>query len=61
MKISVIIPSRNHANRIAVPLKAILEQTLPASQYEVVFVDNGSTDETVQVLAGLATEAPHLR
>ena len=49
MKISVIIPSRNHANRITVPLRAILEQTLPDSQYEVVVVDNGSTDDTVRV------------
>lgn len=61
MRISVIIPTRNHANRIAEPLKAVLGQTLPARQYEVIVVDNGSTDSTVQVLSRLAAEAPNLR
>lgn len=48
--ISVIVPVYNGAQTIASCLKALLNQTVPRSQYEVIVVDDGSTDETREVV-----------
>ena len=47
MKISVIIPAFNEEARIAATLKAILAQDF--SDFEVILVDNNSTDKTVEI------------
>jgi len=47
--ISVVVPSFNAGRWIATSLDSILGQTLPPG--EVVVVDDGSTDDTAQVLA----------
>jgi glycosyltransferase involved in cell wall biosynthesis len=44
MKISVIIPSWNRADRLAVALDSVLAQSLSA--HEIIVVDDGSTDNT---------------
>lgn len=49
--ISVIIPTRNRAELLDCALRSITLQTLPRSDYEVLVVDNGSTDGTAQVVA----------
>jgi glycosyltransferase involved in cell wall biosynthesis len=60
MYISVVIPSRNHGDRVEKPLRAIMDQTLPADRYQVIVVDNGSTDNTAQIVDSLAAEASHV-
>ncbi|EHJ61949.1 dolichyl-phosphate mannose synthase related protein [Novosphingobium pentaromativorans US6-1] len=47
--ISVIIPVWNGSDVIGRCLTALREQTLPAGQFEVIVVDNGSTDNSVQI------------
>lgn len=49
MKVSVIIPARNEARLLPGTLDALSKQTLPADQFEVLVVDNGSTDATPEV------------
>ena len=44
--ISVIIPTFNRALLLGDSLESLVHQTLPASEYEVLVVDDGSTDET---------------
>ncbi|MFH1985889.1 MAG: glycosyltransferase [Pseudomonadota bacterium] len=44
--LSVVIPTRNGADRLGAALESALHQTLAADVYEVVVVDNGSTDRT---------------
>ncbi|MCP4357234.1 MAG: glycosyltransferase [Chloroflexi bacterium] len=44
--ISVIIPAYNAARTIDVCLAALQNQTLAAAEYEVIVVDDGSTDDT---------------
>ena len=48
--ISVVIPVWNGAEAIAVCLRAIGEQTYPRELYEVFVVDNGSLDNTREVV-----------
>jgi len=47
--ISVIICSYNRANYIVQALKSLSVQSLPTSTFEVIVVDNNSTDDTASV------------
>ena len=49
MKASVIIPTRNRADALARCLESLTCQTLPAETFEVLVIDNGSTDHTPDV------------
>lgn len=42
--LSVIIPTRNRADLLQAALQSLQSQTLPAEHYEVLVIDNGSTD-----------------
>lgn len=48
--ISVIIPTRNRADLLAAALDSLTRQTLVTSEFEILIVDNGSTDNTAQVI-----------
>ena len=46
IRLSVIIPTRNRAEVLERALQSIVKQTLPTDEYEVIVIDNGSTDGT---------------
>ncbi len=50
VKLSVIIPTRNRASLLQKTLYSITRQTFPKEVFEVIIVDNGSTDNTQQVV-----------
>lgn len=52
LKVSLVIPIRNEADSIEVLIESIARQTLPPD--EVVLVDGGSTDSTVEIVERLA-------
>jgi glycosyltransferase involved in cell wall biosynthesis len=47
--ISIIVPARNAESSIAQCLDALLNQTMDASSYEIIVVDNGSADRTAEI------------
>ncbi len=49
-RISIIIPARNEAANIGNCLQAICDQTYPADLFEVIVVDDHSTDDTVSIV-----------
>ncbi|MCW3087904.1 MAG: glycosyl transferase family 2 [Sediminibacterium sp.] len=49
LKISVVICSYNRSAYINEAMESLYVQTLPRSEYEVIVVDNNSTDDTPQV------------
>jgi Glycosyl transferase family 2 len=51
--VSFVIPVLNGEQYIARCLKSIRNQSLPADQYEVLIIDNGSTDRTQQIVRDL--------
>ena len=60
-QLSVVVPVRNEAGNLA-PLIADIENACATlGPYEIVYVDDGSSDATPGVLAALAAERPHLR
>jgi glycosyltransferase involved in cell wall biosynthesis len=53
---SVIIPAHNRAEYLGDAVLSVCEQTIPPEEYEVIVVDNGSTDETRKVVESIASE-----
>lgn len=49
MDVSVIVPAYNAASTIHDCLEALTSQALPGHNYEVIVVDDGSTDETREI------------
>jgi glycosyltransferase involved in cell wall biosynthesis len=49
MLISVVIPAYNEEQYLGRCLAALARQTCPADRFEVILVDNGSTDATAEI------------
>lgn len=57
--LSVVIPTFNRAHFLPRAVASLLAQeTAPELRYEVIYVDNGSSDGTADYLAGLAAAHP---
>ncbi len=57
--ISVIMPTCNRADDLRIAIRSVQAQSWP--HWELVVVDDGSTDSTQALLAGLAAEDPRIR
>jgi glycosyltransferase involved in cell wall biosynthesis len=53
--VSVVVPTRNRADKLRVCVESLLAQDFPADSYEIVVVDDGSTDDTLDVAASMPT------
>lgn len=58
-EISVVVPTFNRPDRCRRVLQALAAQTLDPDRFEVLAVDDCSTDDTNAVLAGLVNEVPY--
>ena len=62
MELSIVVPVKNEKESV----EAFIKETTPfcdqvSSQYEIIFVDDGSTDGTLDALLGLHSENPRLK
>lgn len=55
--ISVVICTHNRSNYLAKAIQSLLEQTLPVDRFEIIVVDNCSTDTTKEVVEQFAKQA----
>ena len=60
IELSLVIPTLNEADNIE-PLLARIDRALTGLAWEVVFVDDDSTDGTVSTLRAIATRDPRVR
>ncbi len=58
-RVSVLIPARNEAKNVGPMLESLLAQDYP--DFEVVVLDDHSTDGTGDILAAMAAQEPRLR
>lgn len=60
-KVSVVICTYNRADLLKEALQSLIHQTADPSCYEVIIVDNNSTDKTVEVVHNLIREKEFFR
>ena len=56
--ISVVVACKNEANNIINLLESLREQDYPAGNFEVIVVDDNSTDKTVNITEGFIRQHP---
>lgn len=54
IKLSALICTRNRADYLRLALQSLVEQTIDPALFEVIVVDNGSTDHTREVIESFA-------
>ena len=60
IEVSVIVPVHNNPYGLRKVLESLLEQDFPKDQYEIIVVDNRSTDESLDVAREYTEDYPHL-
>jgi glycosyltransferase involved in cell wall biosynthesis len=48
--LSILVDTYNHERLVAQALKSVLDQDFPASQREIIVIDDGSTDRTAEMV-----------
>jgi len=61
MDISVVIPTRDRASHVSRSLQALARQSFPRERFEVLVVDNCSTDNTREVASEFEKSFAHFR
>lgn len=56
--VSVIVPARNEENHIVACLESLLQQTYPNELYEIIVVDDHSTDRTAEIVKEFVERYP---
>jgi dolichol-phosphate mannosyltransferase len=59
--LSIVIPLKNEAGNVAFVTEAIVAACAELAPYEVVYVDDGSTDDTAATVQALAERYPFVR
>jgi len=59
--ISVIIPAYNEADNINIIAKRVSEQLAEIGDYEILFIDDGSTDETLNKIKEIAKDGNNIK
>ena len=60
MLLSIISPTYNEASNVVEFIKSI-ESTLKKYNYEIIFVDDDSTDKTYEIIKNISSKKPHIR
>jgi glycosyltransferase involved in cell wall biosynthesis len=56
--LSILVPAYNEAASIRSTVESLLSLRIPHGMHEVIVVDDGSTDHTLEILAGVAERVP---
>jgi len=59
--VTIIVAARNEDKSIAQCLQTLNRQTYPAHKYEIIIVDDGSTDTTASIIKSFSQRYPNVR
>ncbi|MCW8849517.1 MAG: glycosyltransferase [Melioribacteraceae bacterium] len=60
-KISVIISAKNESENIDKIFNALITQNYPKDKYEIIFIDDNSTDNTFELLTNLSNQSENIK
>lgn len=60
-EVSVIVCTYNRCDSLKPTLRSLSKQSFPTEDYEIIVVDNNSTDNTKELVSSLMTSVPNLR
>jgi dolichol-phosphate mannosyltransferase len=60
-RLSVVVPVKNEAENVEPLIREIVTALSSLPDYEIIYVDDGSTDETLAVLKHLSARVPQLK
>jgi glycosyltransferase involved in cell wall biosynthesis len=60
MLLSVIVPTRNRVDTLCLVLDSLCRQTLSQSEFKVIVIDNGSIDDTCEMVRRFQQRIAHL-
>ena len=60
MRLSIIIPMYNVSLYVEKCVRSCLRQDIPYSEYEIILVNDGSTDNTLDIVQSIAREYPNI-
>ncbi len=60
VRLSIVVPVYNDPTGVRRTLSSLVEQTFPADRYEILVVDNDSTDQTPSVVGSFCRDHPDL-
>jgi len=58
--VSVLVPARDEENTLRACLESLAEQTYPGDRYEIILVNDHSTDATGEIAADVASKVPNI-
>ena len=58
IEVSVVIPTYNRKERLKDTLESLFHQTIPKDQYEIIVVDDGSSDGTEELVQVMIKTSP---
>lgn len=61
MKFSIVLPTYNRAHVLPQTLERLSDLDYPSNQYEIVIVDNNSTDDTAKIVKKLQKKITNIR
>jgi Glycosyl transferase family 2 len=61
LPVSVLIDTYNHERFIEKAIRSVLEQDFPASDLEIIVIDDGSTDRTAEIVRKFEPKVRYLR
>jgi cellulose synthase/poly-beta-1,6-N-acetylglucosamine synthase-like glycosyltransferase len=59
--VAVILPARNEEDNIEECLNAIFNQTYPGSNFELIVINDNSTDKTADIIEKYSSQKPNIR
>ena len=61
LQLSIVVPVYNSAPYLEDCVRSLLDQDLQASEYEILLINDGSTDDSLRIAEQLCTRSPNLK